>query len=146
MPTTRRHRTIAAEPERVWDMVSDPYHLPRWWPRVGRVEQVSDHGFTEVFTLARGRTGRADFQITEMAENERMRWAQDLPGTPFERLFTKSETEVRLESQEGGARTKVTLTLDQSSRGFFNKFGGLFFRRAGKKMLGGALDELEKLL
>jgi len=22
----------------VWNVVSDPYHLPRWWPKVTRVE------------------------------------------------------------------------------------------------------------
>jgi hypothetical protein len=29
MPTTRRSRTVADVPERVWETASDPYHLPR---------------------------------------------------------------------------------------------------------------------
>ena len=41
MPTARRSRTVAAPPERVWGTVGDPYHLPRWWPRVTRVEAVT---------------------------------------------------------------------------------------------------------
>jgi len=35
-----RKRTIAAPVAEVWRLVSDPYNLPRWWPRVGRVENV----------------------------------------------------------------------------------------------------------
>ena len=31
---------IAAPRERVWELVSDPHHLPRWWPRAVRVEDV----------------------------------------------------------------------------------------------------------
>ena len=30
-----------APPERVWDLVSDPHNLPRWWPRTMRVEDVA---------------------------------------------------------------------------------------------------------
>jgi uncharacterized protein YndB with AHSA1/START domain len=146
MPTTRRARTIAADPERVWDLVADPHHLPRWWPGVSRVEGVSDAGFTEVFVLARGRTVRADFRVLESVAPERRRWSQDLEGTPFERLFTKSETEIRLEPADGGSQTKLTLVLEQSSRGFFNRFGGLFFRRAATTRLNGALDEIEKIV
>ncbi|MGH2855564.1 MAG: SRPBCC family protein, partial [Solirubrobacteraceae bacterium] len=40
MPTTQRTRTIAAPAGEVWELVSDPHHLPRWWPRVARVEGV----------------------------------------------------------------------------------------------------------
>ena len=48
MPTARVSRTIAAPPEQLWRILSDPYHLPRWWPRVTRVEDVADGAFTEV--------------------------------------------------------------------------------------------------
>ena len=51
MPTARRSRTVPAPPERVWEIVGDPHHLPRWWPRVQRVESVTDEHFTEVRPL-----------------------------------------------------------------------------------------------
>ena len=38
MPEVTRARTVAAPRERVWDLVSDPFHLPRWWPSTARVE------------------------------------------------------------------------------------------------------------
>jgi uncharacterized protein YndB with AHSA1/START domain len=26
--------------DEVWNLISDPYNLPRWWPRTSRVESV----------------------------------------------------------------------------------------------------------
>ena len=40
MPSTRRSRTIAAPLQLLWEVVEDPHHLPRWWPRVERIEDV----------------------------------------------------------------------------------------------------------
>ena len=42
MPRVTRKRRLAAPAHEVWRIVSDPYHLPRWWPRTQRVENVSD--------------------------------------------------------------------------------------------------------
>ena len=63
MPTIRRTRVIAAAPERVWATVADPHHLPRWWPRVARVEGVDGRHFTEVLRTDRGKAVRADFTV-----------------------------------------------------------------------------------
>ena len=63
MPTARASRTIAAPPEQLWRILSDPYHLPRWWPRVTRVEDVVEGAFTEVMKTRRGKTVRADFDL-----------------------------------------------------------------------------------
>jgi len=41
VPTAQRTRTIAASTEELWDVLGDPHHLPRWWPRVSRVEAVT---------------------------------------------------------------------------------------------------------
>src|SRR3954463_10284517 len=96
MPTTRRSRTVADVPERVWQTVSDPYHLPRWWPRVERVENVTDEHFTEVLTTERGRSVRADFRIADSRAPQHRAWEQELAGSPFERIMMASRTEVRL--------------------------------------------------
>jgi uncharacterized protein YndB with AHSA1/START domain len=47
-----RTRTVAAPIEQVWALVSDPFHLPRWWPATARVEDVEDDGWTSVFSSA----------------------------------------------------------------------------------------------
>ena len=40
VPRVTRRRTVEAAVPEVWKLVSDPYALPRWWPRVSRVEDV----------------------------------------------------------------------------------------------------------
>ena len=98
MPTTRRSRTIGATPDQVWRTVADPHHLPRWWPRVQRVEGVERGRFTEVLSTEKGRSVRADFRVLESRAPEVRRWEQDVAGSPFERLLRSAETEVRLQS------------------------------------------------
>src|SRR5450631_3934686 len=97
MPTARLSRTIAAPADELWEVVRDPHHLPRWWPRVMRVEDVEGDAFTEVMRTAKGRLVRADFNLLSSNEpGQALRWAQRVEGTPFSRLLTSAETEVRL--------------------------------------------------
>jgi len=42
MPRVSRTRVIQAPRADVWNVVCDPHHLPRWWPRALRVEDVMD--------------------------------------------------------------------------------------------------------
>ena len=142
MPTTRRTRKIAAPPEELWSTIADPYHLPRWWPRVDRVEGVTDRAFTQVLGTTKGRSVRADFQVLESRAPEVLRWAQDIQGTPFERILTAAETEVRLRPAPDG--TQVVLALTQKLRGF-SRFGGFMVRGAARRQLDAALDGLETL-
>src|ERR1700736_4640683 len=77
VPTARRTRTIDAPLQELWEVVRDPHHLPRWWPRVNRVEGVEGDAFTEVMTTAKGRVVRADFNVV-LADRAAgtLRWAQ----------------------------------------------------------------------
>ncbi len=143
MATTRRSRTLAASPQAVWATVADPHHLPRWWPRVTRVEGVDGRGFTQVLTTDRGKAVRADFRLQERRAPELCRWTQDVDGTPFERILAASVTEVRLAPADAGA-TRVTLELQQRLRGSA-RLGGFLVRRAARRQLGDALDALERL-
>jgi uncharacterized protein YndB with AHSA1/START domain len=103
MPTARRSRTIAAPEQELWEVIRDPHHLPRWWPRVTRVEDVQDGEFTEVMKTSKGRLVRADFRLLEDdRETRAVRWEQRVPGTPFARLLKSAETEVRLEPARPG--------------------------------------------
>jgi len=160
VPTARRSRTIAAPVEQLWEIVCDPHHLPRWWPRVTRVEDVEDGAFTEVMTTRKGKVVRADFNLVAADERARaITWAQRVEGTPFARLLSSAETEVRLvplaasEPPSGldavagaaAAATEVTLELRQTLTGFFPRFGGMMVRRAAAATLEEALDGLERI-
>jgi uncharacterized protein YndB with AHSA1/START domain len=142
VPRVRRSRAIPATPEQVWRTVCDPHHLPRWWPRVQRVESVEGERFTEVLATDKGRAVRADFRVVESTAPEVRRWRQDVEGSPFERLLRSAETEVRLAPDGGG--TRVTLTIRQRLRGL-GAFGGFLVRRATRKQADEALDALARL-
>jgi len=142
VPRTRRSRRMDATPEQVWRTVCDPHHLPRWWPRVQRVEGVDPDHFTEVLTTDKGRSIRADFRVVESRAPEVRRWAQEVEGSPFERLLRSAETEVRLE-RDGGA-TRVTVTLSQRLKGL-GAFGGFMVRRANGRLADEALERLGRL-
>jgi uncharacterized protein YndB with AHSA1/START domain len=160
VPTTLRSRTIAAPVEQLWELVRDPHHLPRWWPRVARVEDVEENAFTEVMLTAKGKVVRADFNVLTDESARSLRWSQRLEGTPFARLLSEAETEVRLapvhaaaslafgkdadESQLATA-TEVTIELRQVLTGFFPRFGGFMVRRAASATIDEALDGLERI-
>ena len=150
MPNASRSRTIAAPALQLWEVISDPHHLPRWWPRVTRVEDVEDGAFTEVMKTRKGKFVRADFQLIESDEDaRRIRWEQHVQGTPFERVLKSAETEVRLQPGSAQAETmettEVTIELRQALNGFFPRFGGYMVRRAAEATLDEALDGLERI-
>lgn len=150
MPTARRTRTIAAPAGELWETIRDPHHLPRWWPRVNRVEDVTDGEFTEVLITGAGKYVRADFTLTVCDERERrLCWEQRLEGSPFARLLKSAETEVHLKDLAGepgaAASTEVTIELRQALNGFFSRFGAYMVRRAATKTVDEALDGLERI-
>jgi uncharacterized protein YndB with AHSA1/START domain len=140
VPTVVRTRTIAAPQQAVWDLVSDPYHLPRWWPNIARVEDVSGDAWTTVATSSRGRAVRFDFTRVYRDEPNRVVWRQELDQTPFERFLRESVTGVVLEP--AGTGTKVELRLVRRLRGLA-RFGGIQMRRAARRELDEALDQLD---
>ena len=141
MPTTRRSRFVGAAPEDVWRLVSDPDHLPRWWPRVLRVENVAGQRWTKVLGTEKGKPVRADEHVVAIEPPARLTWTQDLEESPFERMFREVTTEVTLEPEAAG--TRVTLALHQRLRGI-NRLGGFLLRRASARVLDEALDGLER--
>ena len=144
MPRIRRSRTIEASPEQVWRTVCDPHHLPRWWPRVQRVEGVEPERFTEVLQTDKGRSVRADFRVLESRAPEVRRWSQDVEGTPFERLLRSAETEVRLAPEDAHGGTRVTLTIRQKLCGM-GALGGFLVVGATRRQADAALDALARL-
>ena len=134
--------------EEVWDLVSDPYSLPRWWPRTTRVENV-DGGpsgraeWTKVLETAEGRGVRADYRCLSATEHERYVWEQQVAGTPFERHLRGSKVEIAMSGD--GEATEVALTADQALRGM-SRLGSPMMRRAQGAILEEALDGIERAL
>ncbi len=137
----RRSRVLRAPVARVWEVVGDPHHLPRWWPRTARVEDVREEGWTSVLTSDRGRRVRADFVVTRSEPPVARHWEQQLAGTPFEPLLREAVTEVELAARDAGA--EVTLTLRQRPRGWA-RVGAVMLRRAALRQLDEALDALAR--
>ena len=140
MPSTKRRGVVAAAPPTVWQTVADPHQLPRWWPRVERVEGVDGRGFTEVLRSDKGAVVRADFRIAVKHKPTAIGWTQDLDGTPFARLLRSSETRITLAASGAGATT-VELRLDQKLHGV-SRLGGFLVRRAPRRQLYDALAAL----
>jgi uncharacterized protein YndB with AHSA1/START domain len=150
VPRVTRKRTIAAPVGEVWTLVSDPYSLPRWWPRTARVENVEVRGgsgrrsqWTQVLETAEGRGVRADFRCVSAAENERYVWEQELEGTPFAKHLRSSRVEIGL--AERGGETEVSLSSEQQLRGM-SRLGGTLMRRGQGAILDEALDGLERAI
>jgi hypothetical protein len=141
--------------------VSDPYHLPRWWPRVERVEDVDGGAFTEVMRTRKGKTVRADFDLVRADEPAgTVVWEQRLAGTPFAGVLASSETELRIdpppsEHHDGAAATtEVTIEMRQEmpsqtgvvvGRWRAPSFGNWLVRRAAERTLEEALSGLERI-
>jgi uncharacterized protein YndB with AHSA1/START domain len=158
MPTARASRTIAAPAAQVWSVISDPYHLPRWWPRVERVEDVADGAFTEVMRSRRGKVVRADFDVLKADEQSgTVVWRQRLEGTPFAGVLSQSETELRLAPSDsgGGEAAELTIELSQELAGRAAgggtrrlptpSLGDWMLRRAARRTIVEALTGLERI-
>lgn len=149
MARVTRTRTVQAPLGDVWKLVSDPYSLPRWWPRTTRVENVDARPggertqWTKVLQTGEGRGVRADFRCVSAAEGESYVWEQELEGTPFERHLKALRVEVGLRERDGG--TEVSLTEEQSLKGM-SKLGSPLMRRARREVLDEALDGIEGAL
>jgi uncharacterized protein YndB with AHSA1/START domain len=136
-------KTVRAPRDELWELIVDPYHLPRWWPRVQRVEEVEGNAWTKVMISSRGRAVRSDYTRVETDAPRRVLWRQEVDESPFERLLAEATIELELEEQ-GDDRTRVRLTADQTLRGK-TRFGGMMVRRATKRTLIEALDGLRRL-
>lgn len=140
---------MAADRGAVWRVVSDPHHLPRWWPKVTRVEDVYERErgagtrWTNVLETASGKGVRAAFRCRRSREPDEYEWEQEIEDTPFAKVFRSSVTTVSLDDEGNG--TRVTLELDQDLRGL-SRLGGFMVKRASGEQLDGALSGLEDAL
>jgi uncharacterized protein YndB with AHSA1/START domain len=156
VPTVTRSRTVAAAPEEVWRLVTDPGRLPAWWPQVQRVEEASPTAWTKVLRSPEGKAIRADYTRVEARPPSRLVWRHEVAGSPFERILADSLVELDLAPAGAGAAgggragpdgggTRVSITLRHRTRGFA-RFGFFQVRLAAQRQLDEALDGLERLL
>jgi hypothetical protein len=128
-------------------VISDPYHLARWWPKVTRVEGVQERRrgtgtlWTKVLETKAGRFVRADFRCLYSTEPSAYGWEQEIEGTPFAKVLRSSETRIELSEADGG--TLVELEANQRLRGL-SRFGGFMLKRATGAQLDEALSALER--
>jgi uncharacterized protein YndB with AHSA1/START domain len=150
MPRVTRRRTVEAPVPEVWKLVSDPYALPRWWPRVSRVEDVDARPggrrsqWTKVLETQHGRGVRADYRCVSSAEPERYVWEQQLEGSPFAKHIKDSRVEIELRAAEAG-ETRVVMSSSQTMRGM-SRLGGWLMRKGQRDILDAALDGIEEAL
>lgn len=145
MARVSRSRRLGAPPKDVWAVISDPYHLPRWWPSTTRVENVTSaegkgRKWTQVLETKDGRGVRADYRCISSANGERYVFEQLLEGSPFEKVLKSSRTEIHLEPAGDG--TEVTMRAEQKLRGL-SRTGGFMMRRASGRILSRALEGLD---
>jgi uncharacterized protein YndB with AHSA1/START domain len=147
VPRVVRRRRIAAPAAALWSVIADPYHLPRWWPRTTRVENVTTgdpegRRWTQVLETRDGRGIRADYRCVTAAPEQRYAFEQQLEGTPFEGILRSARTEIRLEPAD--AETEVTVVSEQRLKGL-SRLGSLMMRRATGRTLNEALGGLERV-
>jgi uncharacterized protein YndB with AHSA1/START domain len=146
----KRARLVGAPRAEVWRVVSDPYHLARWWPRVTRVEAVQERKrgtgtlWTKVLETKAGRSVRADYRCLYSKEPSAYAWEQEIEGSPFAKVLRSSQIRIELEDAEGG--TAVKLEAEQRLRGLSRFGGGFMLKRATGAQLDQALDGLEHAL
>ncbi len=138
----RRETVVPRAPDEVWQVVSDPDQLPRWWPGVTRVEDASAQAWTTVLTSPKGKSVRMDYSRVEATEPTRLVWRQEVAASPFERILEEATTSLELAQTESG--TRVAIELEQKPRGWA-RFAPLQFRAAGKRQVEGAVEGLERL-
>ncbi|MBV8217113.1 MAG: SRPBCC family protein [Solirubrobacterales bacterium] len=151
MSRAERTRQLLATPSALWEVIADPFQMPRWWPNVTRVEGVQEGRFTLVFQTKRKRPVRMDFHVlasdapgTGGEASGHRAWEQEVVGTPFERVLDSSITEILLDPARGGT-TQVTIVQAQKLRGY-SRTGALMLRGATNKRLDEALEALARIV
>ena len=138
----RRETVVPRAPAEVWQVVSDPDQLPRWWPGVTRVEEATAQAWTTVLASPKGKSVRMDYSRVEATAPTRLVWRQEVAASPFERILEEATTSLELSQADAG--TLVAIELDQRPRGWA-RFAPLQFRAAGKRQVAGAVAGLERL-
>jgi uncharacterized protein YndB with AHSA1/START domain len=134
-------RDIAAEPERIFELIADPAAQPRWdgndnlaWAAAG--QRVSRAG--EVFTMTLTMGSIRENHVVEFDEGRRIAWMPAEPGQQRPGHLWRWELE-----PAGTARTRVTCTYDWTQLTDENRFARA--RSTTADRLRASLDRLAAL-
>jgi uncharacterized protein YndB with AHSA1/START domain len=87
-PTIAMSRVYDAPRARVWDAITQPEHVRRWWGGAGVTNPVCDMdlrpggNWTHVMRFPDGREMQMNFVFVEIAQPERLVWDQAGSGEP----------------------------------------------------------------
>lgn len=138
-----RKAVVAAPPEEVWRVLSDPYRLPAWWPGVERVEEVTETAWTKVMRSPKGgKAVRADYSLDDAEPPRRLRWRHEVAASPFERIMSEALYDFELSAE--GEGTRVAVAARVRLRGLA-RLGALQVRHAMGRRLQEALDNLRQV-
>jgi len=142
-------RTVAAPPEAVWPLVSDPEQLTRWFGFAERIEVLEGEGAGQK-RRQHGRWGNkpseVDQELTAYEPPKRLAWrhlAERLNGKPAPRFAESTDFSIELIPEDGGTRVRLTSAQVPASRakGVVMK---AFGRREIEDTLRRSLDALER--
>lgn len=149
MPRVSRSLEVPVAIDSVWDFVSRPGNLARWWPRVIRVEGVVGQAgttglsWTSLLEADSGRRVRLDFQATTAEPPNAFGWIQELANTQFEKHLRRQEYMILLGDLAGG--TAVELVAETDLKGSA-KLASLTLRKSQGRVLDRALNDLRQTL
>ena len=141
-------RTVAAPPEAVWPLVSDPARLPEWFGFAGRVEVLEGPDGAGQRRRQHGHWGskrsEVDQRITRWEPGRALAWtheAERLDGKPAPRFASSTDFSIELQPADGGTRVRLDSRQVAASRprGLVMK---LFGEREQRKTLERSLDAL----
>jgi uncharacterized protein YndB with AHSA1/START domain len=144
-------RVVAAAPEAVWRMVSDPDELPRWFGFAERVEVLEGEGVGQK-RRQHGHWGKkpseVDQELTAYEPGRRLAWrhlAERLDGKPAPRFAASTDFTIELSPEPRGTRVRLRSAQEPAS-----KPRGLVMKAFGRRELQGtltsSLDALERVL
>jgi uncharacterized protein YndB with AHSA1/START domain len=144
-------RTVAAPPEALWPLVSDPARLPEWFTFAERVEVLEGEGVGQrrrQHGYWGSKPSEVDQRITAFEPPRRLAWcheAERLAGKPAPRFAAATDFEIVLEPA-GDAATEVSLrSVQEPASALRGLVIRLFGRREQAQHLRRSLARLQEL-
>lgn len=149
MPRVSRQLEVPLAIGQVWNFISRPENLARWWPRIVRIEGLAGQPgtsglkWTSLLEADSGRRLRLDFEAVRVESPSLFSWQQELADTQFEKHLRRQEYLIQLEDR--GDSTGIDLIAETELKGSA-RLAGLTLRKSQGQLLDRALSELEHAL
>jgi uncharacterized protein YndB with AHSA1/START domain len=143
--SVRESVVLAAEPERVWEIVMDPSQLERWvtthdsYEGAGAGVLAAGDSFTQKLRLA-GKSFKVDWTVVEADRPTLARWTGDGPAG------STATVTYRLTSEDGGTRFDYENQFALPGGVLGKAAGGLLSAAPGSREARKTLERLRALL